>query len=126
MLQAFSGTPTDGDIGVISIRVTATDSEGATISDDFDLIVNMITSINHLSELGIRVFPNPILGEVTIQNNSEYKIDLLIISDLQGRKVLEREVTDQSFKLKDLPKGYLIMELIGENGSLGTTRLIVK
>ena len=36
---SFSGTPANGDVGVISVIVTATDLAGATASDTFDLTV---------------------------------------------------------------------------------------
>jgi VCBS repeat-containing protein len=38
----FSGTPNDPDVGTISIKVTATDSSFATISDTFDLTVTAV------------------------------------------------------------------------------------
>ncbi len=36
---AFSGTPVNGDVGTISVKVTATDTAAATASDVFDLAV---------------------------------------------------------------------------------------
>jgi len=39
---AFSGTPTNEDVGAISIIVTATDESGATVSDEFDLTVENV------------------------------------------------------------------------------------
>ena len=35
----FSGTPANGDVGAISVRVTATDEQGLSVSDVFDLTV---------------------------------------------------------------------------------------
>jgi VCBS repeat-containing protein len=37
--QTFSGTPLNGDVGALSIRVTATDSAGASASQDFTVTV---------------------------------------------------------------------------------------
>jgi hypothetical protein len=37
--RSFSGTPTNADVGPISVRVSATDSAGAIASDDFALTV---------------------------------------------------------------------------------------
>jgi RHS repeat-associated protein len=37
--MTFSGTPSTGDVGKISVKVTASDSSSATASDTFDLIV---------------------------------------------------------------------------------------
>jgi len=35
----FSGTPDNTAVGTINLRVTATDAQGATVSDDFDLTI---------------------------------------------------------------------------------------
>jgi VCBS repeat-containing protein len=35
----FSGTPTNSDVGTLSIEVTADDSQGGTVSDTFDIVV---------------------------------------------------------------------------------------
>jgi Ca2+-binding RTX toxin-like protein len=35
----FSGTPTNGDVGTVSVRVTALDGGGASVSDTFDIAV---------------------------------------------------------------------------------------
>jgi Ca2+-binding RTX toxin-like protein len=40
--QTFSGTPGNDDVGTLSLKVTATDMAGASVSDDFDVtIVNV-------------------------------------------------------------------------------------
>jgi len=38
-MGTFSGTPTNGDVGTISIEVTADDSNGGTVTDTFDIVV---------------------------------------------------------------------------------------
>lgn len=37
--RTFSGTPANGDVGTIQVRVTATDGDGASVSDTFELSV---------------------------------------------------------------------------------------
>jgi hypothetical protein len=37
--RSFSGTPGNGDVGSVTVRVTATDGAGASVSDDFVLTV---------------------------------------------------------------------------------------
>ncbi|MDP2242366.1 MAG: putative Ig domain-containing protein [Burkholderiales bacterium] len=39
---AFNGTPENGDVGTLEVRVTATDQSGANVSNDFTLIVDNI------------------------------------------------------------------------------------
>jgi hypothetical protein len=38
--QTFTGTPGAGDVGVVSVRVTANDGQGNTVSDDFNITVS--------------------------------------------------------------------------------------
>lgn len=40
--RTFSGIPSNGDVGEISVRVTAADSSGASVSDTFDIIVGNV------------------------------------------------------------------------------------
>ena len=40
--RTFSGTPTNADVGVLNVRVTAGDGNGASISDDFAITVNNV------------------------------------------------------------------------------------
>jgi len=37
--RTFTGTPANGDVGTLSLKVTATDSTGALVSDTFDLVI---------------------------------------------------------------------------------------
>ena len=38
--RAFSGTPQAGDVGTVSVKVTASDGNGGSVSDTFDIMVN--------------------------------------------------------------------------------------
>ncbi len=38
--RAFSGTPQAGDVGTVSVKVTASDGKGGSVSDTFDIMVN--------------------------------------------------------------------------------------
>ncbi len=40
--RTLSGVPDNGDVGTISIRVTANDGNGGTVNDTFDLVINNI------------------------------------------------------------------------------------
>ncbi|BAQ65629.1 cadherin domain-containing protein [Geminocystis sp. NIES-3709] len=43
--QTFSGTPTNGDIGTISIKVTATDTGNLFVSDTFDIQIQQLQTL---------------------------------------------------------------------------------
>ena len=42
--RTFSGTPPAGDTGTVTVRVTANDNNGGTVSDDFDIVVSTANS----------------------------------------------------------------------------------
>ena len=42
--RTFSGTPQGGDVGTVTVKVTASDGEGATVSDEFDIVVSAANS----------------------------------------------------------------------------------
>ena len=44
--QTFSGTPLDGDVGIVDVRITATDTSNATVFDDFSVTVNDVAEPN--------------------------------------------------------------------------------
>ncbi|HTF96997.1 MAG TPA: putative Ig domain-containing protein, partial [Cellvibrio sp.] len=40
--RTFSGVPDDGDIGTVTVRLTASDGKGGTVNDTFDIVVNNV------------------------------------------------------------------------------------
>ncbi|MBD1910428.1 putative Ig domain-containing protein [Leptolyngbya sp. FACHB-8] len=58
----FSGTPTNAHVGTISVRVTATDQAGASISDSFNLVVGSTNDAPTLTA--------PIADQSTLSNTS--------------------------------------------------------
>ena len=50
--QTFSGTPENDDVGVLSLKVTATDTAGQSVSDNFDLTV---TNVNEAPMLALAI-----------------------------------------------------------------------
>ena len=42
--RTFSGTPQASHVGTVTVKVTADDDEGGTVSDDFDLVVSAATT----------------------------------------------------------------------------------
>ena len=42
--RTFTGTPAAGDVGMVSVKVTADDSNGGLVSDEFDIVVEADTT----------------------------------------------------------------------------------
>ena len=58
--RAFSGRPATGDVGTVSVKVTASDSNGGSVSDTFDIVA----STNNP--------PTASNGEVTASEDTDY------------------------------------------------------
>jgi alkaline phosphatase/2',3'-cyclic-nucleotide 2'-phosphodiesterase (5'-nucleotidase family)/3',5'-cyclic AMP phosphodiesterase CpdA/methionine-rich copper-binding protein CopC len=65
--MTFSGTPTNGDVGSLDIKVTATDENGATVSDVFTLTV---TNTNDAPTGSVTVTGRAIEGETLTAENT--------------------------------------------------------
>jgi hypothetical protein len=64
--RTFSGTPANGDVGTISVRVTASDGLGGTVSDTFDITV---ANTNDIPTVANQI-PNQTATENTLFNFS--------------------------------------------------------
>jgi len=122
----FYGTPTEPSY--LSIKVTATDMAGASVSDLFAIRIEGTTDIFETDlKDRILVFPNPAQNILTIVNNdntcSEYKI-----FDINGRLVKRDNLTGESIQLNisELPKGEYLIGLIHDNKLLYTSMFIKK
>ncbi len=75
--RTFSGTPENGDVGTIAVRVTATDTEGASVTTDFNLEV--------LNTNDTPVVTTPV-GDVVANEDSAftYTIPAGTFSDVDG------------------------------------------
>jgi hypothetical protein len=77
--QTFNGTPTTANAGVLNIKVTATDSSGASASDIFVLsVANIITNANiatPIATLGILGETISTAANVTVNSGGLLKMD---------------------------------------------------
>lgn len=85
--HTFTGTPANGDVGRISIKVTATDGSGSSISDTFDLTVQNVNdaptgsataSLSHgLEDTAYVVAASNLLAGFSDSDGDELAIDAL-------------------------------------------------
>ncbi|MDE0693108.1 MAG: putative Ig domain-containing protein, partial [Gammaproteobacteria bacterium] len=55
--RTFSGTPASADVGTVTVKVTASDDDGASVSDTFDITVNAAASNPASGQPGITGTP---------------------------------------------------------------------
>ncbi len=84
-----------------------------------------ITGIREPSTPGMKIFPNPVYDELTIENSGN-GIKSLSIYDLYGKQVMNRKYSSQIVKLnvKDLPSGVYLVQL--KYGGRQVKQVIVK
>ncbi|NLF31162.1 MAG: hypothetical protein GX591_09785, partial [Planctomycetes bacterium] len=62
--RTFSGTPTNAEVGTISVKVTATDGSDAAISDTFDITVANVNDAPTMDDLTVTMAENAAVGTV--------------------------------------------------------------
>jgi hypothetical protein len=107
----FNGTP---DVaGVLNIRLTATDTAGASVFTTFKITVNEPAGTGHDKEQGIRVFPNPSTGQVRISVDAATTNEVTAeITTLTGKVIqTNRFRNDLTVDLAGNPKGIYLLKL---------------
>ncbi len=111
--RTFSGTPTI--IQTLNIKVTVTDTAGATVFTTFKIYVHAPSAINQITEQnkGFKIFPNPSNGQINISSSElSGKIVILEISNLEGKVILKDTfVNDISIDFASKPKGIYVIKL---------------
>ncbi|MDH3664145.1 MAG: putative Ig domain-containing protein, partial [Alphaproteobacteria bacterium] len=93
--RTFSGTPDNADVGDLGVRVTATDGQGAEVSEDFSLTVtNVNDAPDDLTLSGGRVAENANVGTVvgTVAAHDDDVGDSLtyaLVDDADGRFAID-------------------------------------
>ena len=69
--RTFSGTPQAADTGTVSVKVTASDGNGGSVSDEFDIIVSAAAN-------------TPAVGTPTITTPNVFRVPAVLGVDLSG------------------------------------------
>ena len=74
--RTFSGTPQSGDTGTITVRVTASDGNGGSVTDDFDIAVSAPTAAD-----GVTVSPTSLALTELHATDAEKSYTLVLNTD---------------------------------------------
>ncbi|MEQ8238972.1 MAG: putative Ig domain-containing protein, partial [Cyclobacteriaceae bacterium] len=121
----FLGIPQIFDEGSFDVVVTATDSEGASISDTFNIEVIFVLSVKELSDLVIH--PNPVSSHFTISGlPSEIKVAKLI--DMHGVTVKRLSIIKQNEEIyvDKIPSGIYLLMLNSDGNWINAGKVMVK
>ncbi len=121
----FAGTP--AELQTLNIRLTATDTAGASASATFKIVIGYHVSVEQTVQQEFKVFPNPTGGEVAITLNSkEDKSTTFEICDLNGKVIKTGTfMSDISINLTGCHKGMYILRLFSCNG-ISTGKIFIQ
>jgi hypothetical protein len=113
----YSGTPPA--MGILNIRVTATDTAEAAVFTTFDLTITTPSSIDQKERQinGFRIFPNPTSGILKIDSDELPARPVLVeIRDMTGNLILKDSfIKDTQLDLASKPKGIYSIKLKTDN-----------
>ena len=116
----FTGIP--AVIETLNIRVTATDTAGATASTDFKIIVNNPVSIDQVYGMGagILIFPNPTSGLINISLGAFSGIMAMVeIINPEGEVILKKTFLNSTLlNFSDKTKGLYLAKVSLDNGMI--------
>ena len=124
--MTFSGTPADGDKGMLEVIVTATDDSLASVADTFNIQVESYVGIvNQLAGLEINLYPNPNNGRFVIESDMfELKDVVLEIFNEKGQLIWNRKIKDEtgtlheSVDLSDTANGLYLLRIRNKSGMI--------
>lgn len=119
--RTFSGTPADADVADLSIKVTATDSENATITDTFTLFVadiNYAPVIGAISDQTTDELNNTTPVDFSVTDADTAQLSVVAVSNDQNL------IPDDHINLTNTGDVYTI-SITPVSGQVGTTTITV-
>lgn len=92
------------------------------------LASNLLMEVNlPMTDLQIKIFPNPVTNQLHIVNNSNENISIKII-DINGRSIIEESLnkTETTIKFKNIRPGIYNILIVNEIGQNKLTQKIIK
>lgn len=89
--------------------------------------VNIITALEPKTNLGLKIFPNPSFGTLTIASENLDNWSTLIVFNPMGQWVESQNINigETEIFLNGLPRGLLLIQLQGKNGAV-TQKVLVR
>ena len=112
----------DADTGFYYCRIDGSNC-GNIPTEVAKLTIGTVASRVDLAAQGLRIYPNPTAGELTIDGAIVGEVDVRVLS-LTGQTLIATTVTDnaRTIDLGNLPPGLYLVEL-NANGTRSTTRI---
>lgn len=125
-LLKISFNPTNDNVGVWNIVVTATDMNSASVSTNFEIEVKSFVSIGELKD-GISIYPNPSKNGKFVVNVDNSKNYTYSVSDLNGKVIIDKQNAHKrtTLDLSASAKGIYILSIELEDKTNIVKQLII-
>ncbi|MCB0443384.1 MAG: VCBS repeat-containing protein [Flavobacterium sp.] len=94
------------------------------INEMLQIVEGETLSVNNNSFTNFKVYPNPATDIVTLQTSNNFQVVSAEIFDLNGRKVYESAVVNETISIQSLAAGTYILLAKDSEGTLSTHKLI--
>ena len=108
---------------VVNIPLLNIVNQTVTQLEDFVTLL-LSTNKSELSSNNLKIYPIPAKEILNIRNESNQKINAIILSDINGRAIINKNSEFESLNLSEIEKGVYIMKIITNNGNF--TQKILK
>ncbi|MDE0471585.1 MAG: putative Ig domain-containing protein [Ekhidna sp.] len=105
--RTFSGTPQATDAGTLTVKVTATDGNGGSVSDSFDITVREKAPLGADDAAEVVIFPNPSGHYLEVRSPVGGTFKILSLS---GKSLLEGP-TNTKVDITSLKSGLYLVQL---------------
>ncbi|PQB05323.1 proprotein convertase P-domain-containing protein [Aureitalea marina] len=115
--------------GVYTVTLTAEDENGNVATCSFELTVESILGTNNNPfDVGISVYPNPAVNNITIDNRTGVNLESVMIFDMNGRTVINQSLNNmaqgqRTIDVSALASGVYMVQIQG-NDQTAVKRLI--
>lgn len=98
--------------------------ENPDINQMLQVVEGETLGVNNNSFTNFKIYPNPAKDIVNIKSGTNFEVVSAEIFDLNGRKILESTVVNESFSVQSLTTGTYILLAKDSEGTLSTHKLI--
>jgi hypothetical protein len=85
-----------------------------------------MVSTAEVEKVEVKIYPNPATSEINILYNPEkLQYSTLIISDIQGKTVLQKALDDDKIDVSDFPNGIYFLQILNENKVVFREKVVI-
>ncbi len=112
--NTLEGTPTIDDIGIYTVKITATDKSESQASTTMSIKVLLKDKLHNKD---VNIYPNPVTDVLNVLLKQPAKTGEIRIYSASGKLIREKKITDDltTFNLSDLQSGQYIISI--QNGN---------